>query len=528
MNNRFHLKHPVQFWIADSFAAIGLAAGLAFSISALLANTDGGTAFALSLIAIVAAALLRAGLLAASADSGEVAAGHAKAMWRRRIFPKVLTAPPGQQWMLGETVADAVDRIEDVGGYHARFVPLRRAAVVSPLIIAAAAFLGSWVAALIMLATLVPFALGMALAGSAAAKAAARQIEALSRLSGMFVDRIRALPIITSFGAQDRVSRHLAEGTQDVADRTLAVLKLAFLSSAVIEFFAALSVALVALYCGFNLLGLLPFPAPETLSLGEALFVLVLAPEFYLPMRRLAAAYHDKQVGEAAFERLEDMAPSANIGEKSPMTSPPTVVFDQLVVDYGETQLGPFSFCLPAASRLCLRGVTGVGKSSLLHALVGLAPIRSGRILVDGRDADTVMLAGNISWAGQNVALVAGTLADNIRLGRRDADHDAVMDAAQRAGLGPLIDSRTDGLNMWLDHRGSGLSGGERRRVGIARALLKDAPLWLLDEPTADLDAVSAAQIADIISCATAGRSLLLITHSDELAKLADHEVILA
>ena len=143
--------------------------------------------------------------------------------------------------MLGEAVADAVDRIEDLGGFHARFQPLRRAAVLSPLVIAVAAAFGSWVAGAIMLATLMPFALGMALAGSAAARAAARQLDALSRLSGLFVDRVRALPVIVGFGAQDRIGRHLADATREVATRTVDVLKIAFVSSAIIEFFAALS-----------------------------------------------------------------------------------------------------------------------------------------------------------------------------------------------------------------------------------------------------------------------------------------------
>lgn len=531
MNNRFHLKHVAIFWIADSLAAILLAAALAFGVSAVSGrgSLDGAQwpEIWLAIAGIGIAAMLRALLLIASADSGEVAAKRAKSVWRSRIFPHILTSAPAQQWMLGETVADAVDRIEDLGGYHARFLPLRRAAVVAPLLVAAAACVGSWVAGAIMLATLIPFAMGMALAGTAAARASARQMEALSRLSGVFVDRIRALPVITSFGAEDRVSRHLADSTQDVATRTLAVLKVAFLSSAVIEFFAALSVALVALYCGFNLLGLLPFPAPETLSLGEALFVLVLAPEFYLPMRRLAAAYHDKQVGEAAIERLEQIAPPSAPCITPPMVAAPMLRFDQVVVDYGETKIGPFSLDVPAGSHVVLRGATGVGKSSLLHALVGLAPLQSGRILVNDQDAHGTLLSGQIGWVGQSVALVAASLADNIRLSRPDADDSQVMQAAQRAGLGMLVAARAEGLDLWLDHRGSGLSGGERRRVGIARALLKDAPLWLLDEPTADLDAVSAGQIAQILREATVGRTLLMVTHSDDLAQIADQQVVL-
>jgi ATP-binding cassette subfamily C protein CydD len=429
--------------------------------------------------------------------------------------------------MLGEAVADAVDRIEDLGGFHARFLPLRRAAALSPLVIAIAASFGSLIAGAIMLATLIPFALGMALAGTAAAHASARQLDALSRLSGLFVDRVRALPVIVSFAAQDRIGRHLADATREVATRTLDVLRIAFVSSAIIEFFAALSVALVALYCGFNLLGILPFPAPETLTLGQALFVLVLAPEFYLPMRRLAAAYHDKQVGEAAVERLDALAPASPSSPKAVIGGPPALRFEGVVIDYGETAIGPFTLDVAAGTRLALRGRTGIGKSSLLHALLGLAPVGRGRILVDGRDAGDVALPGHIGWAGQSVAFVPGTLADNIRLARPEADDAAIEAAARRAGLGPMIEARGQGLALPLDHRGSGLSGGERRRVGIARVLLNDAPLWLLDEPTADLDARSAADIASILASAAKGRTVLMVTHSAELAATADHEMVL-
>ena len=514
-------------WLGDAVAAVLFATALAFTAQAILDSA--ATRVVVGAVSLVLAGALRGAIQFGATTSGQRVAASAKRAWRQRLYLPLLQTAPGSRTMLGEAIADAVDRVEDIDGYYARFLPLRRAAAMAPLLIAAAAALGSPVAAAIMLVTLVPFIIGLALAGSASAAAAARQFEALGRLSGLFIDRIRALPVIIGFGAEERIARQLGGATRDVADRTLTVLQVAFVSSAIIEFFAALSVALVAVYCGFNLLGLLPFPVPEHLDLARALFVLALAPEFYLPMRRLAAAYHDKQTGTAAMERLEGLAgPVRAVNRAGPsVTAPPHLHFDGLVIDYGDHRIGPVSFEAPPARMTAISGPTGSGKSSLLAALLGLAPVRAGQIIVDGTADSTCRLDGAIGWAGQVTALLPGTLADNIAVARRGASAEAVEAAARAAGLGALIASRPLGLAMPIDHRGSGLSGGERRRIGIARVLLKDAPLWLLDEPTADLDAAAAADIEAILRTAGRGRTIIVTTHSASLAALADVRLVL-
>ncbi|WP_404710494.1 thiol reductant ABC exporter subunit CydD [Sphingomonas sp. MMS24-J13] len=517
---------PSLLWLADGAGAIAMAAGLACAAHFSLAASS-REGLLTSLAGLTIAAALRASVQMAATGSGQKTAVAAKHSWRLRAFAAILTASAGSRTMLGEQVADATDRIEDLDGYHARFLPLRFAAATTPLLIAAAAAAASWVAAAILLATLVPFALGMILAGTAASRAAARQLDILGRLSGLFIDRVRALPVIISFGAQERIGRHLAGTTREVAERTLTVLRVAFLSSAVLEFFAALSVALVAVYCGFNLLGLLPFPTPETLDLDRALFVLVLAPEFYLPMRRLAAAYHDKQIGEAAMERLAALPPASPDLAPAPLWHAPAIAIAALIVDYGDRRVGPFTLDIPAGRMTVLSGPTGSGKSSLLNALMGLAPA-TGDILIDHRPLAMRGLHGQVSWAGQTTALLPGTIADNIRLARPGAPDAEVEDVARRAGLLALVAGRAEGLATRLDTRGSGLSGGERRRIGIARALLRDAPLWLLDEPTADLDRQSADAIMQEIRQAAAGRTVLLVTHDPRIAAIADQHVILA
>lgn len=511
---------PTVFWLLDSVAAALFAAALALSLQMLLTRNTYWTV--VGAMAMAAASLLRGVLSAKAETSGIEAANTAKQRVRRTLFPALLASRPTARRMLGEDLATAIDQVSALTGYHGRFEPLRRAAVVAPLVVAALIALASPVSAAILLATLAPFALAMALAGGAARRSADAQVAALSRLSGLFVDRIRALPIILAYGAEDRVARQVDSAVHDVADRTHAVLRTAFLSSATLEFFSAISVALVAVYCGFSLLGLLPFRAPEHLDLPRAFFALALAPEFYLPLRRLSAAYHDKQLGEAARAAIDERQAQA-----APEVPPPGEPFIDLAVTnveiiYGRGRsVGPFSLSLRRGELVALIGPTGSGKTSILHMIVGLAPLSSGTLHVNGELIAPGAVNTQIGWAGQHVVLLPGTIADNIGLADPGSDRKAAGAAASRAGLDPLLSSRSAGLDTWIDPRGSGLSGGERRRIAIARALLADRPLLLLDEPTADLDAETAASIIALLRELAGTHAILAATHDPALIAAA-------
>ncbi|MEJ8630403.1 ABC transporter transmembrane domain-containing protein [Sphingomonas sp. I4] len=243
-----------------------------------------------------------------AARQGAARAGMVKRAQRRRVVAATLHRQAGTPIDSGLLAMQAVDAVEALDGYVARFLPARRAAAIAPLLVVVATACASWVAAVILAATLLPFVAAMILAGGAAADESRRQFIALHRLSARFADRVRSLPVVLAFRAEERETDAIGAAAQELAERTMRVLRVAFLSSAALEFFAALSVALVAVYCGFSLLGLLPFAAPETLTLGRAFFVLALAPEFYGPMRRLAAAYHDKQGAETAADTLVPLA----------------------------------------------------------------------------------------------------------------------------------------------------------------------------------------------------------------------------
>jgi ATP-binding cassette subfamily C protein CydD len=428
-------------------------------------------------------------------------------------------------------VTVAVDAVEQIDGYLSRFLPAQRAAGAVSLLVLLAAACASPVAAGIMAVTLVPFTALMILAGGAAADQSRRQFDALARLASMFADRVRALPTILCFGAEAAQTRRLADAADKLRRRTLGVLKLAFISSAGLEFFAALCVALVAVYAGFDLLGLLPFPAPEHLSLARAVFVLALAPEFYAPMRRLAAAYHDRQAAETAADRLMALEAAAltSVACQGALTKPPGIRFVAATVRYpGDDRpaLDRLSFDAQPGEIVALLGPSGSGKTTALNLLLGLAPLTGGDVLVDGVSlGEAGSWTRSVAWVGQNPVIMPGSIGENVALSRRDADPSEIAAAADRVGLGTLLRARPDGLNAQVDERGTGLSGGERRRIALARALLKHAPILLLDEPTAHLDAAAEAALIVAIRHAACGRTTILATHSAALARIADHVV---
>lgn len=518
------------WWLGDTAGAILFAACLAVFIGSWAGEGLSAEAWWL-LAGILASGLLRAGAQAGALLAGQASATRAKAELRRRVMAALLPSGLFRGRLIGEDLRVAIDDVEAHEGLIARFQPLRLAAMLSPLVIAAAVALASWFSAVILLATLIPFGVGMVLAGLAGKAEADRQFAALSRLSGLFVDRVAALPAILAFGAEERITRQIGGVAREVAARTMQVLRIAFVSSAMLEFFAALSVALVAVYCGFALLGLLPFPAPEELSLGEAFFALALAPEFYLGMRRLAAAYHDKQQGEAAQRSLAAaLAQAPAPREASAPAWPDSVIalrIEGLTIRYEDgNQIGPIAADWQAPGLHVVTGPTGAGKSSLLHALIGLAPVSSGQIILDDAPVAADALIGLTGWAGQRPLLLPGTLADNLRLGSPDLAAQDLARLIEACGLAPMLAAR--GGDLMIDPRGSGLSGGERRRIGLIRAIASARPLLLLDEPTADLDPASAAQVIAVLREVARTRLVIAATHDPQLIAAAASQMVLA
>ncbi|BCP53036.1 thiol reductant ABC exporter subunit CydD [Kaistia sp. 32K] len=484
-----------------------------------------------------------AGLVAARAAlawigewAGIRAAEDVKQAIRRDLFANLMRRGP--DWMRqrasGELASQILDQVEALDGYFARFVPAMIAAAVVPIAFAIGLMPVDLVVGIVLLVTAPLIPVFMALAGWGAEAASRQHLTALARLSGMFADRIRGLVVLKLFGrAEDEIVRVRA-ASDEFASRTLAVLRIAFLSSAVLEFFAALGVAGVALYVGLTYLDMLNLRGSE-LGLQAGLFCLLMAPEVYMPLRTLAAHYHDRANAkaavasiEAAFGSLPEVAPATEVkGAPWPGEGGAVAVRARdLTVDTPErdTILADTSLDIAAGESVALLGPSGIGKSTLIEVLARLRG-HQGSVEIGGvtlEALDEVAFRRHVAVLGQRPRLFHGTIESNIRLGRPGATDVEVRLAATRACVLDFAERLPDGLATPIGERGRGLSGGEAQRVALARIFLRDPALVLLDEPTAHLDTETEARVMDEILAFAAGRTLLIATHSMAVAERMD------
>ncbi|AVJ17036.1 cysteine/glutathione ABC transporter permease/ATP-binding protein CydD [Serratia sp. MYb239] len=447
---------------------------------------------------------------------------------RRQVLDKLQQLGPA--WVQGKPAGSwatiIVEQIEDMQDYYSRYLPQMYLAVFIPLLILIAVFPINWAAGLILLATAPLIPLFMALVGMGAADANRRNFVALARLSGSFLDRLRGLDTLRLFHRGQAETAQIARSSEDFRRRTMEVLRMAFLSSAVLEFFASLSIAVVAVYFGFSYLGDLNF---GSYGLGVTLFsgflVLVLAPEFFQPLRDLGAFYHAKAQAVGAAEALETFlnAEGEQIGQGTLTLDdaiPLTLAADRLEIlsPQGVVLAGPLTFTLPANQRIALVGLSGAGKSSLLNLLLGFLPYR-GSLTVNGnelRELNAENWRRQLGWVGQNPHLPAQTLRDNILLGNPQADEPQLLQAVEQAYVSEFLPQLPQGLQTELGDSAARLSVGQAQRVAVARALISPRRLLLLDEPAASLDAHSERLVMQALNAASRRQTTLLVTHQLE------------
>lgn len=436
----------------------------------------------------------------------------------------------------GALASKIIDEPDHLIGY-ARFHVQKLTAVTTPVILLGCVAFYNKTAALILLVTAPVVPIFMAFIGVATAKKSREQMDALAQLGGRFLDWIRGVNTLSRLGAVDVAVSDIASSSEEYRKRTMDVLKIAFLNSAVLEFLSALSIALVAVYLGFGLMGALPWAETQVLTTyGVALFILLLVPEFYAPLRRLGAEYHVKGQAMAAAKAI---APMLNFKVKQSgllscsLKTPPAFELKNITAfgDDGRIRLSPTSLTFASGQRTALMGESGSGKSTILQILLGFGDfegdviVRTDNQALRYADIDVAAFRQQIGYLSQTAPLLPMSIADNLRLAKPEATDEELIDALKAVALWDLIAQLPDGLATKLSERGGGLSGGQGQRLAIAQLLLQDAKVWLLDEPTEHLDAQTGEHIRALLCRMSEGKTVIWITHDEMLDDGVFHQV---
>lgn len=488
-------------------------------------------------IALIALMLLRA-LLAygrerASFEAGKRLRGHIRAAVMDKLTklgPAFIKGKPAGSW-----ASIVLEQVEDLQDFYARYLPQISLAGFIPVLILAAVFPINWAAGLILLLTAPLIPMFMILVGMGAADANRKNFSALARLSGHFMDRLKGLSTLKLFHRGDAELKVIATASEEFRSRTMSVLRMAFLSSAVLEFFAAVSIAVLAVYFGFSYLGHLDFgyygahanisssTVPDMggipFCLFTGLFILILAPEFYQPLRDMGTHYHAKAQAIGAAEALITLLehPEPEFAGHVRINSIETLSADNLEVFSvdGTRLLGPLSFELKEGERLALVGPSGAGKTSLLNALLGFLPYK-GHLLINGHELSALDLAHwrqHLAWLGQEPQLFHGTVRDNVALADPTLPDDTLWHLLAEANISDFVKAQPLGLDAPVGEQSSGLSVGQAQRIALARALGQQASLFVLDEPTASLDSQSEQAVSSALNRAMAGKMCIMVTH---------------
>ncbi|MRG58206.1 thiol reductant ABC exporter subunit CydD [Phyllobacterium sp. SYP-B3895] len=533
-------KAPALLQLAATLLWLPQAWLLAMAVGQIIAGTDWRNIVWLA-VGVVALGVLRSALDAAGTRVAFLSARKTLSELRQtaiaclaRRSPLDITRPAS-----GLAASGITEQAEAILPYLARFQPARLKATYVPLAILASIVPFSWVPALVLLmaAPLIP--LFMALIGWRAKAASEKQLVEMGSMNGFLLDRLRGMTTIRVFDAVDLTADRLRANAESLRSRTMAVLRVAFLSSAVLELFAALGVAMVAVYIGFHYLGQLPFGAwGGRLDLIEGLFILLLAPAFFEPLRELSSVWHDRAAGEAALAALAELSDQgiAIVGGSGSNDQnddkPASVSIEGLGYSHAARDrdvLEDFDLEVKPGERVAILGPSGSGKSTLLALIAGLAPLENGRIIIGGEhltSATADQLRNRMIWIGQRPHIFAGSLCENIALGRPDVDRARTNGALALAALEHVAKAHG---NLQLGEGGSGLSGGEILRLALARAAAGSGKnLILADEPTAHLDTITACEITEGLLEIARGKTLIVATHDPILAARMDRIVRLS
>jgi thiol reductant ABC exporter CydD subunit len=462
--------------------------------------------------------------------SGRIGAAKVMAELRSRLVRHLLRERPGalSEERSGELAAAAVQGVDSLEAYYARYLPQAVLAALTPLAVLAWAVPRDWEAAAILAVTAPLVPVFMVLIGRLAEGATRRRWQRLTRLSARFLDLVGGLETLRANGRAEAQAASIAKAGESYRRETMATLRIGFLSALVLELLAMIGVALVAATVGIQL-------AEGSLGLTAGLTVLILAPEVYMPLRRLGAEFHASAdamaAAEAIFEVL-DRSPAVVAGARRSAPDPaaaPVALRGVTFTHPGrEVVLEGVDLELSPGETVALVGPSGGGKSTLLSLLLRLAEPDAGTIAcggVDLREVDLDAWRRRLAWVPQRPTIFAGTVAENIALGRPEASRPEIERAAHEAMLAPVLELLPDGLDTRVGEGARRLSAGQAQRVGLARAFLLDAPLVLLDEPTAHLDESTEREVVAAIDRLCIGRTALIVAHREAAVHGADRVV---
>lgn len=512
---------------------------LAWILSRAIVAGVASAALVMPLAALLVTFVLRAGIGGLRGAFAARASGAVRQALRGELFARMVDAGPLLKGRRGTGALSTVliEQVETLDPYYARFLPQTVTVRIVPLAIVIAVAWADWLAGLLLLlsAPLIPGF--MILVGWGAEQVSHQQQAALARLGGIFFDRLQGLDVLRRFGAEQREAGRIAAFAEDFRGRTMQVLRIAFLSSAVLEFFSSVAIAVLAIYIGFGLLGFIQFGPAGSLTLFSGLFVLLLAPEFYNPLRTLAQHWHDRAGALAAAHGIREIlaTPPARIEPAAPASRVPTaacrVRVDRvsLALPGRPALFRELSLQAAPAEKLVIHGPSGCGKSTLLAIIGGFVAPDAGELCYDDVAVARLtrrQLSELRGYLGQQPFLFAGSLRDNITLGQ-PADAAAMHRALALAGLQSFLAELPGGLETRLGQDGLGLSGGQARRVALARVLLRPRPLLLLDEPTASLDAATERRFWADLDAALAQQLMTVVcaSHSPLALAWADRSV---
>ena len=495
---------PSSFVLAalEALTVVAQAGLLAWILNQVIVGHADLQGLSLQLVALLLAWLIRAGVVGLRSHLTAGASSQTRRALRRELFDRLAAAGPLYRGPrgTGHLSTGLIEQVDLLDAYYSRYLPQSATALLVPGAILVAVFLTDWLAGALLLvaAPLIPGF--MIIIGIGAQQISQRQQDALGRLSGLFFDRLQGLDTLRRFGAEQRELERMESFSEQFRERTMQVLRVAFLSSAVLEFFSAVAIATLAIYIGLGLLGMIDFAGADSLTLFKGLFILVLAPEFFSPLRTLAGFWHDRAGAIAAAQALRELlqAQPARIEPATPAVEIPARPCAVSVSGLDKrfagraAVLSDLELQVAAGEKLVIAGPSGCGKSTLLALIAGFAEPDSGEIRINQtRVADFTLaqLADFRGYLGQKPLLLPASLEENIRYGDEQADAADLQRAVRLSGVDAFLDHLPDGLATRLGEDGHGISGGQARRLALARVLLKPRPLLLLDEPTASLDA---------------------------------------